>query len=219
VYLSVGRCPWFPRRYRGREIVHWVIETGLIDDPVESLPSPSARLACNPTVSGNDGGHDCNPRWLARRGAILLGRVEDIDGETVAIGDGLLDSLHAGDEFVATLTRRIDELVETSGMTVDPPEPADADPAPEVVRSLDLRAAGISTILWANGFRPDHTWIDDVEVDEQGWPIQRDGVSTMPGVYFVGVHWLRKRKSALFVGVGEDAELVVRHLDTHRAKA
>ena len=64
VYLSVGRCPWLPRRYRGRELVHWLIDTGLVDDTVEDLPSPSARLTCNPPVSGNDGGHDCNPRWL-----------------------------------------------------------------------------------------------------------------------------------------------------------
>jgi putative flavoprotein involved in K+ transport len=219
VYLSVGRCPWVPRRYRGHDILYWLLETGLADDAVESLPSPAARLACNPPVSGNDGGHDCNPRWLARRGAILLGRVEGIDGATVTIGDGLLDSLAAGDAFVTSLTKRIDDVAAAKGMTTDPPEPVAEDEPPPVLRSLDLPAAGISTILWANGFRPDHSWIDGVEVDEQGWPIQRDGVSTVPGLYFVGVHWLRKRKSALFVGVGEDAELVVRHLDTYRAKA
>ena len=66
VFLSVGRCTWLPRRYRDRELVHWLIETGLADDPVGSLPSGAARLTCNPPVSGNDGGHDCNPRWLAR---------------------------------------------------------------------------------------------------------------------------------------------------------
>jgi putative flavoprotein involved in K+ transport len=65
------------------------------------------------------------------------------------------------------------------------------------------------TILWASGFRPDYAWIDLEVTDEHGWPVQRRGVSSFPGLYFVGVHWLHKRKSALFCGVGEDAEHVV----------
>lgn len=65
VYLAVGRCPWIPRRYRGREIVHWLVETGITDQTVDTLPTPAARLTCNPPVSGNDGGHDL-PSPLAR---------------------------------------------------------------------------------------------------------------------------------------------------------
>ena len=121
VYLSVGRCPWLPRRYRGRELVHWLIDTGLADDTVEDLPSPSARLTCNPPVSGNGGGHDCNPRWLARHGAILLGRVGDIAEGVVRVGDGLEESLALGDEFVANFKRRADEYVERRGWTSPPP--------------------------------------------------------------------------------------------------
>ena len=105
VYLSVGRCPWFPRRYRGRELIHWLIETGIADETVETLPSPAARLTCNPPVSGNDGGHDCNPRWLARRGATLLGRVETIEQGVVRFGSTLEESLANGDAFVANFRR------------------------------------------------------------------------------------------------------------------
>jgi putative flavoprotein involved in K+ transport len=63
VYLSAGRCAWFPRRHRGRDFLHWALEMGLLDETVDSLPSPAARLGCNPPISGNDGGHDCHPRW------------------------------------------------------------------------------------------------------------------------------------------------------------
>jgi putative flavoprotein involved in K+ transport len=214
VYISVGRCPWLPRRYRGRELLHWLLETGLADDPVETLPSPAARLTCNPPVSGNDGGHDCNPRWLVERGASLLGRVEAIEGEVVRLGDGLEQSLASGDEFVANYKRRVDEYARSSGLDLPPPEPEEVrEPVPSP-SELRLSEAGITAVLWANGYRPDHTWIEGLDADEEGWPVQRHGVAALPGLYFVGIHWLRKRKSSLFCGVGEDAEHVVSQLLT-----
>jgi putative flavoprotein involved in K+ transport len=213
VYLSVGRCPWLPRRYRGRELVNWLIETGLADETPESLPSPAARLICNPPVSGNDGGHDCNPRSLAKRGAILLGRVEGIEDGMVRIGQGLEESLANGDAFVANFERRVDEYVQAAGLDVPEPEAAEMQAPVQVLTELDLHEAGIGTILWANGFRPDHSWIEGVETDEQGWPVHDRGASPVPGLFFVGLHWLRKRKSSLFLGVGEDAAHVADRLN------
>jgi putative flavoprotein involved in K+ transport len=213
VHLSVGRCPWFPRRYRGHDFLHWLIETGMADDTVASLPSPAARLACNPPVSGNDGGHDCHPEWLAERGARLVGRIETIDGNVLRIGEGLEATLAAGHEFVRGYRRRVDELVEARRLAVEPPAPEESYAPVPIVTELDLAESGIGTILWANGFRPDHTWIEGVERDSEGWPVQDQGVSPIPGVYFVGIHWLRKRKSAIFCGVGEDAEHIVAALD------
>jgi putative flavoprotein involved in K+ transport len=214
VYLSVGRCPWLPRRYRGRDIVHWLLETGLAHDTVGNLPSPAARLTCNPPVSGNDGGHDCNPRWLAQRGVILLGRIEALEGHTVRLGAGLEENLAAGDAFVSGFKRRVDQLVLAQRLDVDEPEPEDEPHPASAPTEVDLLEAGIRTVLWANGFRPDHSWLDGVRADAQGWPVHERGVSTMPGVFFVGLHWLHTRKSALFLGVGEDAEHVVASLDS-----
>jgi putative flavoprotein involved in K+ transport len=147
VFLSVGRCPWVPRRDRGRELVHWLIETGFADETVDTLPSPAARLTCNPPVSGNDGGHDCNPRWLAARGAVLLGRVTGIAGHTAQIGGGLAESLTFGEEFVSTFRRRVDEYVAAAGLDVPEREP-DEDPAPlPEIAELDLRREGITSVL------------------------------------------------------------------------
>jgi putative flavoprotein involved in K+ transport len=92
--------------------------------------------------------------------------------------------------------------------------PEEADPSPEPVDAtgvgeLDLRAAGVEAIVWANGYRPDFGWIEPRIVDTDGWPIQTRGVTSVPGLHFVGLHWLSKRKSALLLGVGEDAEHVV----------
>jgi putative flavoprotein involved in K+ transport len=212
VYLAVGRCPWLPRRYRGRELMHWMADIGLADDTVDKLPSPAARLLCNIPVSGNDGGHDCNPRWLARRGAVLLGRIQGVDGWTLRIGPGLAESLAAGDEFVAAFRKRVDDYVAANGVTTANPESPDAREPVPVLAELDLREAGVGTILWANGFRPDYRWIQGIEIDEQGWPVHRRGISPLPGLYFVGMHWLHKRKSALLFGVGEDAAYIVDHI-------
>jgi putative flavoprotein involved in K+ transport len=212
VFLSVGRCPWFPRRYRGRELVHWLLETGLADETPDALPSLAARLTCNPPVSGNDGGHDCNPRWLARQGAILLGRIAGLEGGVVRIEPTLAESLANGDAFMTNFKRRVDDYVRSAGLDVSEPEPEAEHASVPHIADLDLGAEGVTTMLWANGFRPDHHWIEGVETDEQGWPVHEQGVSAVPGLFFVGLHWLRKRKSALFLGVGEDAEHVVNHI-------
>jgi putative flavoprotein involved in K+ transport len=100
-----------------------------------------------------------------------------------------------------------------------PPEPEEEVATLPEVPELDLRKAGVRTVIWANGFRPDHSWIEGVQADSQGWPVQHRGVTDVPGLYFVGLHWLHKRKSALFVGVGEDAEYVVEHLSSRMAQA
>jgi putative flavoprotein involved in K+ transport len=206
VYLSVGRCPWIPRRRHGRDIVHWLIELGLSDETVDKLPSPAARLACNPITTGNDGGHDLNPRTLAADGVVLVARIAAVDGARLSFADDLHQNLANGDEFLADLNARIDEAA-----GVDAPAEAPT-PVPEPPGELDLRAAGVTSVLWATGYRPDFSWIDLPVADDMGWPRQQRGVAEHPKLFFVGVHWLHKRKSALLLGVGEDAEHVASRL-------
>jgi len=213
VYLSAGSCAWFPRRHRGHDWVHWVVGAGILDDTVDSLPSPAARLACNPPISGNDGGHDCHPRWLAARGAVVVGRLEGVRDGAAQFAPGIEETLAAGDQFAYSVIARIDEYIAEHGLDAEAPEERESLPSPIAdVTRIDLRDAGITTILWANGYRPDYSWIELEVADEFGWPVQERGASEHPGLYFVGVNWLHKRKSALFGGVGEDAEHVVSHL-------
>jgi putative flavoprotein involved in K+ transport len=144
---------------------------------------------------------------------VLLGRLEGFRGSEAVIAPDLKEALAWGDEFAATFKRKVDDYVREMG--VDAPEdvPEDEPAASHTIDDLDLRAAGIGTILWANGYRPDLSWIDLPVSGPDGWPVQRRGVTEFPGLYFVGVHWLHKRSSALFLGVGEDAEYIVSHLD------
>jgi putative flavoprotein involved in K+ transport len=212
VHLSAGRCPWFPRRYRGRELVEWLVDTGLTEQTVDTLPSPAARLACNPPVSGNDGGHDCNPVWLEERGAVLLGRLGDVRGHQLAFAPDLEESLAFGRQFLAELLQRFDDYVEEQGLDVPAAEPPQSARPREAIEHVDLRDAGIGTILWANGFRPNFSWIELPLFDVHGWPVQDRGVTAVPGLYFIGLHWLHKRKSSLLFGVGEDAEYIAEHI-------
>ena len=204
VYLSVGACPWVPRTHRGRDLVHWMAETGLLDQTVDTLTAPNALLACNPAVSGTEGGHDCNPLTLMDRGAVPVGRLEGFRSGRALFAADLEANIAKALEFEAALRQRFDEH---AGAPPEPPAPAPKLPD---VRELDL--AEVGAIVWATGFRADYGWIELPVVDASGRLRHRRGLTDSPGLAFVGVHWLHKRKSSLFIGVGEDAEHVVSHL-------
>ena len=205
VYLSVGACPWVPRSHRGRDLVHWMAETGLLDQTVDTLTAPNALVACNPAVSGTEGGHDCNPLTLMDRGAVPVGRLEGFGGTRALFADDLAANVAKGLDVrggAPSAVRRARGGGAGAGST-EPPQ------LPEL-RELDL--AGLGAIVWATGFRPDYGWIELPVLDPSGRPLHRRGVTDFPGLAFLGVHWLHKRKSSLFIGVGEDAEHVVEQL-------
>jgi putative flavoprotein involved in K+ transport len=210
VFLSVSSCPRVPRRYRGKDVLWWAVMGGVMEKTVDSLKSPAERFACHPHVSGKRGGHDLNLRELAGAGVILLGRIESAGGGTVFLAPDLKDNLRKADEFAENLLKQLDEAVQKMGM----PLPDDANPrgiGPEVpheadpIRQLALAGAGIGSVVWATGYRPDFSWLRLPIFDDFGYPVQRQGVTAVPGLYFVGLEWLHKPKSGLLLGVGEDA--------------
>jgi putative flavoprotein involved in K+ transport len=209
VYLSLGRSPSLPLVYRGRKIYDWLLDVGLMDESVDMLPSPAARLGGNPTVASEDVDHLVGPLRLARAGVHLIGRVDAIEGDRVLVTPDANQRLGESAEFEARVKQRMDDYAASAGL--DLPEDAGEEPAPTLreLTELDLRAAHVGTIVWATGFRPDYSWIDHPIFDGDGWPVQSRGRTEIAGLYFVGVHWLHKRKSALFLGVGEDAEHIV----------
>ena len=78
----------------------------------------------------------------------------------------------------------------------------------ETRTELDVAGNEIGSVIWTSGYRPDYGWVKLPVFDDMGFPIQTNGRSSVPGLYFMGVHWLRKAKSSIFLGVGEDAEVV-----------
>jgi putative flavoprotein involved in K+ transport len=210
VYLALGRCTWLPRRYRGRDITQWNDATGFSSQPVQSLEHPAARLKCLPMLTGSDTGEDMTPRTLRDEGIVITGRLIGADRNKLSFADDLAATLAAGDAFVALIKARIDAYIEANGL--DAPVESDSSPIAdtyEPLRELDLDAAGVTSIVWATGYRMDFGWIFDAEFDEQGFPVHQGGVTPELGLYFVGLPWLTTRGSSFIPGAGPDAEGVV----------
>ena len=210
-FLACGRCPWTPRQVGGRDIVWWLIESGFMDRTPDQLPSPAARLVGNPQLTGHGGGHDINFRTLHEMGVELLGRFMGAEGSTLQFADDLAASVDFGDARWADIRRYIDACCAKTGM----PRPDYDIPPPMRIKTrteLDLAHDGIRSVIWTSGYRPEYGWVRFPVFDDMGFPIQVDGRTSVPGLYFVGVHFLRKLKSAILYGVGEDAEIVARQI-------
>ena len=210
VFLACGRAPWVPRRLGGRDIAHWIKATGFFDQPRAELPSPQARLIANQQVTGHGGGHDLNYRVLRTMGVTLLGRFQGVSGGRVVFAADLGQSVAFGDARHAAFRKMVLDTCAKTGMTPpDMPDPAPFDPsAPD---SLPVDRLG--AVVFTSGFRPDFaSWVHiSGAFDDMGFPIEMDGASTVaPGLFFCGVHFMRKRKSSLLIGVGEDAAIVAR---------
>ena len=210
VVLSCGRAPWLPRRPGGRDLVWWLHESGFLDATVDTLPGPEARLFANVLATGRDGGHDLHFRVLRDRGVTLAGRFVGAEGGKAQFADDLGDSVAWGDERYCQLAGLFAEVSRDRG--IDPPlqepEPFDAS-APA---SVELDRLG--AVVFTSGFRPDYaSWLPAQAFDTLGFPLHHDGESSVvPGLYFLGTHFLRKRKSSLLIGVGEDAAIVARRI-------
>ena len=215
VFLACGRAPWLPRRPGGRDIVTWLKETSFFDTPLSALPSPAARLAANLLVTGHRGGHDLHYRTLQAMGVHLLGHLARVEGQRAHFAADLADSVAFGDARYADIGKLLTEQLPTKGIAApelpDPP-PFHADPP------LELDLTGFGVVIFASGFRPDYThWLRFPAFDAMGFPLTDNGASTVvPGLFFCGVHFLRKRKSSVLFGVGEDAAVVAQSIAHHR---
>ena len=214
VILSCGRCPWAPRRMGGQDLVWWVVESGWWQRTPDQLPSPAARLTGNPQNTGHGRGHDLHYRTLQAMGVELVGHYIGAADGTVHFADDLAATVAAGDAMSAFFKKWIDAVCEKRGIPVpwEMPPPMQVDARAE----LDIAREGISTVIWTSGYRPAYGWVHFPVFDEMGFPIQRDGSSSVPGLYFMGVHFQRKAQSAVLYGVGEDAELVARDIVENR---
>lgn len=215
VYLACGRCPWGPRRLGGRDIVHWVVETGFWNAGLASLPNPQARLVGNIQASGHGGGHDLHYRTLRDRGVRLLGRFAGAEDGALHFAGDLAASVAFGDARYNDFAQLVRDTCRRQGLTApEMPEPEPFAPAPAA--ALDVAREGIATLIWTSGYRPEYAWVEAPVFDALGFPVTTDGATATPGLYFLGVHFLRKRQSSLLYGVGEDAELVVRDIAARR---
>ena len=215
VYLCTSKVGRAPRRYRGRDTLEWWLDMKFLDVTYDSLEDKAVTRTAQPQVSGlGRYGHTVSLQHLARQGAVILGRLQDVAGSQLILNDDAAAHVHFADQFSQSIKDNIDAYLAQSGSTPPPLEddPADLpDPEAECVsplRRLDLRAAGVGAIIWATGFTSDFSWIHLPVLDEDGWPIFQRGISPVRGLYFIGFPWLSTRKSGIIYGIDEDAHYI-----------
>ncbi len=208
VVLACGKAAWVPRRLGGRDIFWWLDKVGFFDQTLESLPTPAARLIPNPMATGHDGGHDLHLRTLKAMGVTLAGHFLGTENGRAHFAPDLPESAAWGDQRYRDLMGLMKRFAAEQG--IDPPPMY--EPEPLVDRGPEwLDLSGVGIVIFAGGFRPGYlSWLPQPQAfDDLGFPHQQDGVSTVvPGLFFVGVHFMRTRKSSLLFGVGDDAGLV-----------
>jgi putative flavoprotein involved in K+ transport len=211
VYLCTGTAPRVPRRYRGRDIVSWLADTGFLDQTVDKLPSPKARFVGNPQATGKNGGHSLNLHQFARDGVKLLGHIAGAQNGKVMFAPDLKENLAKVDKAEKDIIDMIDKYIEANGINAPQETLPDLQEgySAEVITELDLESANINTIIWAMGYTSDYSLVILPITDEDGFPLQQRGVTQYPGLYFVGMNWLYKRKSAILLGVNEDVEHII----------
>ncbi|UKA59815.1 flavin-containing monooxygenase [Arthrobacter sp. FW306-2-2C-D06B] len=218
VHLAVSMCPEAPRRYRGHDTIYWILQAGIYGPEygvnaltVGQLPSPAARFACNPLLSGTDGGHDIHLRELGRQGIRLHGHLEAADDGELTFTDDLperLATVEAG--FGQRMGRALDAYIASAGIDAPEQQPAPADdwlPVASPAR-VNLAAENITSVLWATGYKLDLGFVDIPVLDAWSYPRQVRGVTECPGLYVVGLPWLTGHYSSIVGGVGVDAEYV-----------
>ena len=223
VVLSVGEHVRMPRTYRGRDIQWWMDAIGAMDvryDAMEDIDRarrlPSLQLIGTPervTVDLNT---------LRRAGIELVGRLVGFRDGKAQFSGSLANLCALADLKMNRLLASIDDWVNTNGVAEQFPVPHRYEPTdvgPETKLSLDLIAAGIRTVIWTTGYRPDYSWLNIPVLDRKGRIRHDGGVVAAPGVYVMGLPFMRRRKSSFIDGAGDDAADLAAHLNQSLARA
>jgi len=208
VHLCVGSAPRVARRYRGKDVVEWLDDLGYYDLPVHEHPlKEGIRSRSNHYVTGRDGGRDIDLRKSALEGMQLYGRLLDIDGNRLTFARDLKANLDGADAVSESIKDTIDRHIERNGISA----PIEArylpvwEPEREITE-LDYVAANISAIVWSTGFASNFRWIELPAFDGKGYPTHERGITSVEGLYFLGLPWLYTWGSGRFSGIARDAE-------------
>jgi putative flavoprotein involved in K+ transport len=215
VFLSVSRHRRVPRRFRGKDVYWWLDRMGRFAQTIDSFPG--RQWPPSTVVTGVSGGYDVNVRQMAADGVRVLGRVIGASDGTLAVARNANEVLDEADAAFAGFVAAAHEFAAANpdvGLAEEEPTGSTALPATVAeLESLDLRRENVTAIVWATGYDYDYGWLRVPVLDAQGRPLQQRGVTQVPGLYFLGLHWMHTFKSGLFAGVGSDAEYLAEHMD------
>jgi putative flavoprotein involved in K+ transport len=218
VTLAVGRHVHLPRRYRGQDVMRWMDRCGALEDPWRSAPDlAAARRAPSLQITGSGG--DVGLAALAQGGVRLVGRAIGVRDGRLQIRPDLAAEVAAAEVRRRRVLDRIDAFIAEARIDA-PPDPAAREPqAPPVsaVSALDPRAEGIASVIWATGYGRDYGWLKLPVLDASGELRHEGGVTPWPGLYALGLPFMRRRSSTFLDGVGRDAEAISAEIAAHLA--
>ena len=207
-----GRVPW---RHRGRDSFEWLVGAGFFDQRPQDLPDPAVMRAAQPIVAS--GGRSLSLQALARAGATLAGRPVAVAGERVTFDDSVAANVAAGDTFAARVRALVDEVIGRRGVDAPPAEPDHTD-EPVDLRppvALDLQADEVASVVWCTGFTGDFAWLDPALAGADGLPRRQEATAPAPGLWYLGLRWLTRRKSSILFGFRDDAATVADAVRAH----
>lgn len=221
VTLAVGRHTRVPRRYRGHDILWWFDRLGILSQRAHEVHNIKAsRRQPSLQLVGKTDHSSLDLAVLHDAGVRLVGRVESIDGFRVRLADDLVATTAAADIKMADILTRIDRFIATGGVAASDPEPFQPTwSLPRYSRAtLDLRDEGISSVIWATGYRRSYPWLHLPVLDERGEIRHEGGITPLPGLYVLGLNFQRRRDSSFIYGIGDDAFAIAQHIaDQHAA--
>lgn len=216
VTLAVGEHIRAPRVYRGRDIEWWMDAAGVLDERYDEVDDINrARRVPSLQLAGSDDRRTVDLNSLTAIGVKLVGRLAGINDGKAQFSGGLRNQCALSDLKMNRLLDTLDTWASENGLDaqVEPPErfaPTAVDASPPL--GMDLAKGDIRTIIWATGFRPDYSYLDVPVLDRKGRVRHDGGVVDAPGMYLMGIQFLRRRKSALIDGAGDDARELSAHL-------
>ncbi|MGO8093924.1 MSMEG_0569 family flavin-dependent oxidoreductase [Rhizobium leguminosarum] len=213
VHLVTGNAPRCARFYRGRDVVDWLSDIGQYDITVEHDGMTKKKHDTNHYLTGRDGGRDIDLRKFALEGMALYGRMSGVAAGRMLFEPNLKANLDGADRVYNGINALIDRHIAEKG--IEAPAGSSYVPVwePEAeIAELDLKAEGITSVIWATGFSPDWSFVGLPIFDGNAYPVHRRGVTAVDGVYVLGLPWLWTWGSGRFLSVGRDAEHVVGHL-------
>ena len=204
VLLATSTVPRVPRRYRGRDIMEWARDFGMLDQPTHEIDDAEQML---PQILVA-GGRSLSIQSVARSGVEVLGRVAAADGSRLWFSGDAVEHAAFADASWAKLRATIDAVIADAGFDAPPGEddvaPLTSDEAPRRPW-LDLHAEGIRTVIWASGFRGEYGWLRMPIMDERGRPRHRGVQTPSAGLFVIGAPYLTVRTSGGLWGIEGDA--------------
>jgi putative flavoprotein involved in K+ transport len=218
VHLVVGNAPRVARFYRGRDVTDWLDDLGYYQMPVTEHPRREAvRAQANHYVTGRDGGRDIDLRAHARDGMRLYGVMTDHRDGVLHFDPDLTASLDHADEVSESIKDTIDKHIATQQLDAPAEDRYTPVWAPEAdPTELRLADSGITSVVWCIGFRQDFSWVDVPVFSGRGAPGHSRGVTSAPGLYFLGLPWQWTWGSGRFSGVGDDARYLAERIRSQR---